>query len=121
MHWEYVSKLQLLYPVDEHHGYCPNLWAAAGMAALVTEITVAKISRKCFIGDTIVEEPSSATAYLLHGSGHRPWRSLGRIQRNEPLGVPDGSFASGRNQTARKFSAEDLPFFGLATTSKATL
>ncbi len=34
MHWEYVSKLQLLYPVDEHHGYCPNLWAAAGVASL---------------------------------------------------------------------------------------
>jgi hypothetical protein len=42
MHWEYVSKLQLLYPVDEHHGYCPNLWVAAGVASLVTEITAAK-------------------------------------------------------------------------------
>jgi hypothetical protein len=66
-----VSKLQLLYPVDEHHGYCLNLWAAAGVASLVTEITAAKISRKCFIGETIAEEPSSATANLLHGSGHR--------------------------------------------------
>jgi hypothetical protein len=71
MHWEYVSKLQLLYPVDEHHGYCPNLWAAAGVALLVTEITAAKINRKCFIGDTIIEQPSSATVHLLHGSGHR--------------------------------------------------
>jgi hypothetical protein len=72
MHWEYVSKLQLLYPVDEHHGYCPNLWAAEGVASLVTEITVAKISSKRFIGDTIVEEPSSATAHLLHGSEPSP-------------------------------------------------
>jgi hypothetical protein len=49
--------MALLYPVDEHHGYCPNLCAAAGVASLVTEITAAKISRKCFIVDTIIEEP----------------------------------------------------------------
>jgi hypothetical protein len=71
MHCEYVSKLQLLYPVDEHHGYCPNLCAAAGVASLVMKITAAKISRKRFIGDTIIEEPSSATAHLLRGSEHR--------------------------------------------------
>jgi len=97
MHWEYVSKLQLLYPVDEHHGYCPNLWVAAGVASLVTEITAAKISRKCFIGDTITEELSSATAHLLHGSGHRAVRSLERIKRKSRRGVPDGSFISGPN------------------------
>jgi len=33
---------------------------------------------------------------------------------------PDGSFISKPNQTARRFSAEALPFFGLATTSKET-
>ncbi|SRR6266849_13256 len=46
--------------------------------------------------------------------------------REEPPGVPDGSklwpipsLAKQRpDQTARKFSAEDLPVFGLRTTSK---
>jgi hypothetical protein len=35
MHWEHVSKLQLLYPLDEHKGYRPNRRAAAGMASLI--------------------------------------------------------------------------------------
>jgi hypothetical protein len=68
MHWVYVSKLQLLYSLDEHQGYCPNLWAAAGAASLVTANIVASISKMHFIGDTIIEEPSSATMPLQHSS-----------------------------------------------------
>src|SRR6266446_5303865 len=57
------------------------------------------------------------------GSTIRRWkRSVDGTHRKtkEPLSVPDGSFVSRPNQTVRKFSAEDLPFFGLATTSKET-
>jgi hypothetical protein len=63
-----VSKLQLLYSLDEHQGYCPNLWAAAGAASLITANTVANISEMHFIGDTIIDEPSSATMRLQHSS-----------------------------------------------------
>src|SRR5258708_16290761 len=94
MHWEYVSKLQLLYPVDEHHGYCPNLWAAAGVASLVTEITAAKISRKCFIEDTIIEEPSSATAHcdavrrVQNGHGYHQSFEKGNDRCHSALPIP---------------------------------
>jgi hypothetical protein len=69
MHWEYVSKLQLLYPLDEHQGYCPNRWAAAGGASLIATNTTAEINRKCFIRSHDHLEPSSATVRLLRGSG----------------------------------------------------
>jgi hypothetical protein len=68
MHCEYVSKVQLLYPVDEHHGYCPNLCAAAGVASPIIANMVAKFSKKRFIGNTIIEETSSATVSLQHRS-----------------------------------------------------
>ena len=41
-------------------------------------------------------------------------------KRTSRRASPDGSFISRPNQTARRFSAEALPFFGLATTSKET-
>jgi len=50
MHWAYVSKLQLLYSLDEHQGYCPNRWAAAGAASLIATSTAAEISETSFTG-----------------------------------------------------------------------
>jgi len=71
MHGGYVLKLQFSPPpLDEHQGYCPNLWATPGGVSVITAIAAAEISRKCFIGDAIIEEScfsNSALANLVPG------------------------------------------------------
>jgi|GEM_PF-5397160 hypothetical protein len=63
---------------------------------------------------------SVPASVLLSDAGHEPLMDGIIEKRKSRRASPGGSFISRPNQTARRFSAEALPFFGLATTSKET-